>query len=89
MTREEYKQILELYLTGAHAYDRVYDVLMGSGGPAPVIGFKEGLFGRIEALERILRNHSKSENVDILVDIMTSEKLSLDEKVDMLFGEDE
>ena len=89
MTREEYKQILELYLTGAHAYDRVYDVLMGNGGPAPVIGFKEGLFGRIEALERILRNHSKSENVDILVDIMTSEKLSLDEKVDMLFGEDE
>lgn len=89
MTREEYKQILELFLYGEKVYKIVYTGLMSIDGTPPALGYNDGLFGKITALEKMLKKYSKTNNTDVTLNIIVSDKLSIDEKVNILFGEEE
>ena len=91
LNREEFKQILDVYILGMKAFNQAYHLFIGQGMPQ-VDNNDEGLYAKIVRLELLIKNNSvyadkhSDEDVDEFFDIIHSEQMMLDEKVDKLFA---
>jgi hypothetical protein len=92
MKREEYRAILDVFITCDMVYPELYRILWG--GCDNAISLKqEGLFSKIQELEFIIRDNSvyadknSDEDLEEFINIIDSTELTLDEKVDKLFRE--
>ena len=85
MTKTEYITLLDIYLCSIETYNEVFNLLMGGGHNIPnALGQEDGFFGKITKLEQILFFHSNIKTMDEFVSIISDEKTSITEKVDIL-----
>lgn len=86
MTKEEYRLLLDIYITAERGYEKVYEVLMGGEDQIPYcLNSDSGLFGKAMSLEKILKKYSRFSDIDTVIQIIQSEDMTLDQKVDALF----
>ncbi|MCR5836854.1 MAG: hypothetical protein K6G88_10145 [Lachnospiraceae bacterium] len=90
MKREDYKLILDAFITCESCYRTVHTALWG-GEPESVMLRQEGLFSKVMELEKIVKEYSvyddkhTDEELDEFFEIIDSTEISLDEKVDRLY----
>ncbi|MCR5837177.1 MAG: hypothetical protein K6G88_11775 [Lachnospiraceae bacterium] len=92
MTKEEFKKILDVFITARRIRSELIRTLIGGDETATPIN-EDALFSKIERFENIIKEHSlfagprTDEAYANLFKIIDSSQLSLDEKVDKLYKE--
>ena len=88
MDKEDLRLIFDLLMEGEQVADKI-DILLFTGDEnysSPMArGYRDGFFGRITKLYKILYKYSKCD-METTVEVLNDEQLSLDEKFDKLFG---
>ncbi len=89
MDKEDLRLVYDLLMEGEAVADKI-DILLFTGDEgetAPTArGYRDGFFGRVTKLYNILYKYSKYDT-EKTVEILSDDKLSLNEKFDKLFAD--